>query len=65
MQDPGHENREDRDTRTDTGSDTGSAAGGEDRAREERERQERVDELAAQMNVANNCSPPRPGDPEY
>ncbi|MEU7812695.1 hypothetical protein [Pseudonocardia sp. NPDC049154] len=69
MQDPGREDREDRDTRTDTAPDTatgsGSGSDGEDRAREDRARAERVDELAAQMNVANNCSPPRPGDPEY
>ncbi|WP_433503480.1 hypothetical protein ACQP04_27765 [Pseudonocardia halophobica] len=65
MQDPGHEDREDRDTRTDTAPETGSGSGGDDRAREDRAREERVDELAAQMNVANNCSPPRPGDPEY
>lgn len=67
MQDPGHEDREDPDTRTDTAPDTGSGSGsdGADRAREDREREEQVDELAAQMNVANNCSPPRPGDPEY
>ncbi|MCE3553118.1 hypothetical protein LWC33_16840 [Pseudonocardia sp. RS11V-5] len=57
MQDPGREDREDRDTRTDSRTAT---AEDDDRAREER-----VDELAEQMNVANNCSPPRPGDPEY
>ncbi|MCE0763859.1 hypothetical protein LWC35_13200 [Pseudonocardia kujensis] len=53
MQDPGREDREDRDTRTATAED-------DDRAREQQ-----VDELAEQLNVANNCSPPRPGDPEY
>jgi hypothetical protein len=58
VQDRAEKDREDRGTSTDPGA--RDAAQGDDEAREER-----VEELAQQMNVANNCSPPRPGDPEY
>jgi hypothetical protein len=54
VQDPGPADREDRDTRT-------NARPQDD----DRSREERIDELAEQLNVANNCSPPRPGDPDY
>ncbi|MFR9806777.1 hypothetical protein ACL02T_31465 [Pseudonocardia sp. RS010] len=37
----------------------------EERVHEERVHEQRVDELAQQLNVAHNCSPPRPGDPDY
>jgi hypothetical protein len=61
VQDPGHEDREDRHTRTDARTDTDTRGAQDD----DEARAEEVEELAQQMGVANNCTPPRPGDAEY
>ncbi|WP_345381437.1 hypothetical protein [Pseudonocardia yuanmonensis] len=66
MQDPAQQDGAEK-TREETRGETGGEAGedtGSGRG-DEQARAERVDELAQQMNVANNCSPPRPGDPDY
>ncbi|MFC5948133.1 hypothetical protein ACFQH9_07575 [Pseudonocardia lutea] len=63
MQDPAQEDGAER-AHEEGGTRTGDA-GGESGRNDEQARAERVDELARQMNVANNCAPPRPGDPEY